>query len=59
VEFERRFIAQGEQENRDIQNNLDLGWRLLGMLPKAELKRVRDEFIQKYGSKVEAIAVEA
>jgi V/A-type H+-transporting ATPase subunit B len=59
VEFERRFIAQGEQENRDIQHNLDLGWRLLGMLPKSELKRVRDEFIQKYGSKVEAIAVEA
>jgi V/A-type H+-transporting ATPase subunit B len=58
-EFERRFIAQGEQENRDIQHNLDLGWRLLGMLPKSELKRVRDEFIQKYGSKVEAIAVEA
>jgi V/A-type H+-transporting ATPase subunit B len=59
VEFERRFIAQGEQENRDIQHNLDLGWSLLGMLPKSELKRVRDEFIQKYGSKVEAIAVEA
>jgi V/A-type H+-transporting ATPase subunit B len=59
VEFERRFIAQGEQENRDIQHNLDLGWRLLGMLPKTELKRVRDEFVQKYGSKVEAIAVEA
>ena len=59
VEFERRFIAQGEQENRDIQDNLDLGWRLLGMLPKTELKRVRDEYIQKYGSKVEPIAVEA
>jgi V/A-type H+-transporting ATPase subunit B len=59
VEFERRFIAQGEQENRDIQDNLDLGWRLLGMLPKTELKRVRDEFIEKYGSKVEPLAVEA
>jgi V/A-type H+-transporting ATPase subunit B len=59
IEFERRFIAQGEQENRDIQSNLDLGWRLLGMLPKTELKRVRDEYIQKYGSKVEAIAVGA
>jgi V/A-type H+-transporting ATPase subunit B len=58
-QFERRFIAQGENENRDIENNLDLGWRLLGMLPRTELKRVRDEFIEKYGSKVEPVAVEA
>jgi V/A-type H+-transporting ATPase subunit B len=59
VEFERRFIAQGEHENRDIQDDLDLGWQLLGMLPRAELKRVRDEFIEKYGSRVKPVAAEA
>jgi len=59
VEFERRFIAQGENENREIQDNLDLGWRLLGMLPKTELKRVRDEFIAKYGARVQPIEAEA
>jgi len=48
VEFERRFIGQGENENREIKDNLDLGWKLLAILPRSELKRVREEFITKY-----------
>jgi len=46
--FEDRFIRQGEDENRTIGQTLDIGWELLGMLPKAELKRVHDEYIDKY-----------
>ncbi len=46
--FEDRFIRQGEDENRTIEESLAIGWELLGMLPKSELKRVREEFIEKY-----------
>jgi V/A-type H+-transporting ATPase subunit B len=46
--FEAEFITQGENENRTIGEGLDLGWRLLGILPKAELKRIRPEFVEKY-----------
>ncbi|MCA1902547.1 MAG: V-type ATP synthase subunit B, partial [Candidatus Hydrogenedens sp.] len=46
--FEDRFIRQGEDENRSIEDSLRIGWELLGMLPKSELKRVKPEFIEKY-----------
>ncbi len=46
--FEAQFITQGDNENREIEDNLDLGWRLLGVLPKVELKRIRPEFVEKY-----------
>ncbi|MGI6460249.1 MAG: V-type ATP synthase subunit B [Candidatus Hydrogenedentales bacterium] len=46
--FEARFIRQGEDENRTIEESLTLGWDLLSLLPKEALKRVRDEFIDKY-----------
>ncbi len=46
--FEDRFIRQGEDENRSIEDSLRIGWELLGLLPKSELKRVRPEFIEKY-----------
>ncbi len=46
--FEDRFVRQGEDENRSIEESLRLGWDLLGMLPKHELKRVRDAFLEKY-----------
>ena len=46
--FEDRFIRQGEEENRTIEESLAIGWELLGMLPKSELKRVREEFIEAY-----------
>lgn len=46
--FEDRFVRQGENENRTIEESLRLGWELLAMLPRAELKRVRDAFIEKY-----------
>jgi V/A-type H+-transporting ATPase subunit B len=50
--FEKEFIQQGEYENRSIAETLDIGWRLLSSLPRAELKRVKDDLIEKYlGSK--------
>lgn len=47
-EFEERYISQGENENRSIEQTLDLGWELLGVFPRGELKRVRDENLDKY-----------
>jgi len=46
--FERRFINQGEYENRDIEQTLDLGWDLLSMVPEIELKRIDPSTIAKY-----------
>lgn len=46
--FEKEFICQGEDENRTIEETLNIGWRLLGMIPKKELKRIRPEYIEKY-----------
>lgn len=47
-EFENRYITQGEEEDRTIEETLKLGWELLSYLPRVELKRVRDEYIEKY-----------
>ncbi len=46
--FEKRFINQGEYENRDIEQTLDLGWDLLSVLPETELKRIDPSTITKY-----------
>jgi len=46
--FEAQFVTQGEDENRSIEESLMIGWDLLSMLPKNELKRVRDTYIEKY-----------
>ena len=47
-EFEKRYVAQGAEENRSIQETLDLGWELLSILPRSELKRIKPELIEKY-----------
>ncbi|HQE06001.1 MAG: V-type ATP synthase subunit B [Tepidanaerobacteraceae bacterium] len=47
-EFETRYVSQGENEDRSIEETLNLGWELLTILPKTELKRIRDEYIEKY-----------
>ena len=52
-EFEKRYVAQGSEENRSIEETLDLGWELLSILPKSELKRIKPEFIEKYLPKKE------
>lgn len=47
-EFEKQYVNQGYGENRSIEQTLDLGWKLLAILPKSELKRIKPEFIEKY-----------
>ncbi len=47
-EFEDRFIRQGESENRSIEETLSISWKLLKLLPREELKRIKDEIIEKY-----------
>jgi len=47
-EFEDKYIRQGEHEDRDIIKSLQIGWDLLKLLPKSELKRVKAEQIEKY-----------
>ncbi len=53
-QFEDRFIRQGEYEDRPIEETLTIGWELLGLLPRAELKRVKEEQIKKYMQRGEA-----
>ncbi len=47
-EFEKQYVSQGYDENRSIEETLDLGWKLLSILPKSELKRIKPELIEKY-----------
>lgn len=47
-EFERRYVSQGYETNRTIEETLALGWELLAILPRAELKRIREEYIERY-----------
>ncbi len=47
-EFERRFVQQGRDEDRSIEQTLSIGWELLAMLPVQELKRVSPAMIEKY-----------
>lgn len=47
-EFEKKYVSQGYQTNRDIEETLSIGWSLLSILPRSELKRIKDEFLDKY-----------
>jgi V/A-type H+-transporting ATPase subunit B len=47
-QFETKFINQGFYEDRSIDETLDIGWELLSILPSLELKRIKDELINKY-----------
>jgi len=49
--FEEKYVSQGEYENRSIDQTLDLGWKLLSMFPREELKRIRTEYLDKYMAK--------
>lgn len=46
--FEKKFLAQGAYENRDIASTLDIGWEILSLLPRDELKRVKEKDVAKY-----------
>lgn len=47
-EFEQRYVSQGYETDRDIEETLAIGWQLLSILPKSELKRIKDEYIEQY-----------
>ena len=46
--FEAEYINQGFYENRTIEQTLDLGWKLLRILPKSEMKRIKPALVEKY-----------
>jgi V/A-type H+-transporting ATPase subunit B len=51
--FENEYVSQGFEENRTIEQTLEIGWKLLSILPRGELKRIRDEYLDKYLPKKE------
>ena len=52
--FEEKYVSQGFNANRTIEETLNLGWELLKMIPRSELKRIRDEYLEKYMPREEA-----
>ena len=46
--FEKEYVSQGYTTNRDIEQTLEKGWELLRILPRSELKRIKDEYLDKY-----------
>ena len=50
-EFEKEYVSQGYEANRDIEETLSIGWKLLSILPRSELKRIKDEFLDQYYGK--------
>jgi V/A-type H+-transporting ATPase subunit B len=51
--FEKEYVSQGYRTNRSIEETLDLGWKLLSILPKSELKRISETLIERYYPKDE------
>ena len=50
-EFENRYVSQGYETDRDIEETLSIGWELLRILPRSELKRIKDKFLDEYYDK--------
>ena len=47
-DFEEKYVSQGFETNRTIEETLEIGWELLRELPRSELKRVRDEYLDEF-----------
>lgn len=47
-EFEKEYVSQGYDTDRSIEETLDIGWKLLRILPRSELRRISDDFLEKY-----------
>lgn len=54
-EFEKKYVSQGFNANRSINETLDIGWELLRLLPRNELKRIKDKFLDMYYDKSEGL----
>ena len=50
-EFEKQYVSQGYNNNRTIEETLSIGWKLLSILPRSELKRIKDEYLDLYYGK--------
>ncbi len=50
-EFEKKYVSQGYRADRDIMETLDIGWDLLRILPRSELKRINEKFLDQYYEK--------
>ena len=46
--FEQRYVSQGNSTDRSIEETLDIGWELLRLLPRSELKRISSELLDQY-----------
>ena len=47
-QFEKEYVAQGFDKDRSIEETLDTGWKLLKILPRSELKRIKEKYLDKY-----------
>ena len=52
--FEKEYVSQGFYNNRTIEETLDIGWKLLKILPRTELKRISEDFLKKYYDHLES-----
>ena len=50
--FEKEYVSQGYENDRPIEETLNIGWKLLSMLPRTELKRINEKFLDQYYGKV-------
>ena len=50
-EFEKEYVSQGYTKDRSIEETLSIGWKLLSILPRSELKRIKDEYLDMYYGK--------
>jgi V/A-type H+-transporting ATPase subunit B len=55
--FEQKFLTQGETENRSIEHTLDLGWAVLAALPREDLLRIKQDYIDRYMKDAVAMAL--
>ena len=46
--FEQEYVSQGYNTDRSVEETLDIGWKLLKILPRSELKRISDDLLKKY-----------
>ena len=56
--FEKEYISQGFETNRNVEETLDIGWRLLSMLPRSELKRIDEAYLERFYGKWEGSEVD-
>ena len=47
-EFEQKYVSQGYMTDRSIEETLSIGWELLRILPRSELRRIKDQFLDEY-----------